>query len=38
MRAESEVYCMQQSADSAKQEEQYNAEQDSSVECAAEQD
>ena len=38
MRAESEVYCMQQSADSAKQEEQCNAEQDSSVMCAAEQD
>ena len=38
MRAESEVYCMQQSADSAKQEEQCNAEQDSSVKCAAEQD
>ena len=38
MRAESEVYCMQQSADSAKQEEQCNEEQDSSVECAAEQD
>ena len=38
MRAESEVYGMQQSTDSAKQEEQYNAEQGSSIECAAEQD
>ena len=38
MRAESEVCCMQQSTDSAKQEEQYNAGQDSRIECAAEQD
>ena len=38
MRAESEVYCVQQSTDSAKQEEQCNAEQNSSVKCAAEQD
>ena len=38
MRAESEMCSMQQCTDSAKQEEQYNAEQDSRVECAAEQD